>query len=42
MCHECRIKAGFKPRDNGVHTANEKECSVCKEIRPILPARHWK
>lgn len=41
LCFQCRKKRGFKPRDNGAHTARRTACEDCGIIKSILPARHW-
>lgn len=41
ICRQCRLKTGFKPRDNGAHTAVIKPCDICGEEKPILPEYHW-
>lgn len=41
ICSKCRIKLGFKPRDQGSHTAVIRKCDSCGQERSILPARHW-
>ncbi len=41
LCYKCRIQEGFRPRDEGAHTARIKECEECGEKKAILPSRHW-
>lgn len=41
ICHECRIKLGYKRKDKGSHTARLWKCDECKNDRPILAERHW-
>lgn len=40
-CFECRVKKGFKPKDDGAHTARVKKCEYCGKRRAILGDRHW-
>jgi hypothetical protein len=41
LCYKCRGKHGYKPKDQGFHTARTKACTDCGEITGILPDRHW-
>lgn len=41
LCHKCRKKQGYKPRDSGVHTAVLRICDDCGEKKSVLPGRHW-
>lgn len=41
-CFKCRKADGYKPNDDGAHTARVKACSVCGEVKGILPCRHWR
>jgi len=40
-CFDCRKAAGYTAKDNGAHTVRVKTCSVCGEVKGILPSRHW-
>jgi hypothetical protein len=40
-CHNCMIKADYKRKDKGFHTAELAKCSVCGEVKPILSSRHY-
>ena len=40
-CKACMIKAGYKRKDEGSHTAALFKCSVCGEVKPILSDRHY-
>ena len=41
LCFDCRIQQGYKGRDDYAHTAMRAECEGCKEIKIVLPGRHW-
>jgi len=40
-CHTCMIKAGYKRKDKGFHTAILSKCSVCGEVKPVLSDLHY-
>ena len=42
LCHDCRIKQGFKRKDRGCHSAMLLNCESCGNNKPIIANRHWK
>lgn len=41
LCYECRVKNGYKRKDDGAHTAKRMKCECCGKCRVVLPERHW-
>lgn len=41
ICRACRLKTGFKSRDDFALTTIIKPCDICGETMPILPEYYW-